>query len=214
MKNIIIIFLILSNITIAQINNECKSSPELIPILVKEKYGYCNKNGEIIIKPKFDDAEPFMRDWLYYSLDNENQKYGDINYASVVIKNKHYRIDKNGSIMCEWNPDLIDRNSMYQEKDFEFIQENNKIGIKVDSIIKIKCIYDEIKPLSNSRSNYFIVKLNNKYGVIDINENVLIPFKFEKLTNGDLDYNKIGLLKATLNNKIFYIDFCGNEYIK
>jgi hypothetical protein len=56
------------SISFSQNRDECPKA-DLIPILVKNKYGYCNKQGKIIIPPIYDEAEPFIRNMLYYTFE-------------------------------------------------------------------------------------------------------------------------------------------------
>jgi hypothetical protein len=57
------------------------------------KIGYANTNGEIIIKPQFDCANPFENGKAKVSFDCELQKDGEHN---TMISNNWFYIDKTG----------------------------------------------------------------------------------------------------------------------
>ena len=57
----------------------------LYRILVGEKYGFINSQGDVIIEPKFDDAYLFFHD----------------DYSIVYNDNKQYLINKKGDIVTE-----------------------------------------------------------------------------------------------------------------
>jgi hypothetical protein len=210
----LVLFLIFTiNLSFSQNSKDCPKT-DLIPILVKNKYGYCDKQKNIIIEPTFDDAEPFLQNKLYGDYYNENQKYGDENYATVIIKGEYFRIDKSGKVICKYNPDAIDEAAEARDDEFNYFFKDNKVGVKIDSTIRIDCIYESINSFSSTKDTYFRVQKNNKYGVVDSHGNILIPIEYDDILYGFSDYLKVGLLKVKLENKVFFIDYCGNKYLK
>ena len=98
MRFIFFTFLIISTVFLhAQQPNKgksCESSPELIPFKSNNnKYGYLNKKGEVVIKPQYDEARPFMFDFEIFNSENAKQ-FGKKEYATVKIDQKHFRINE------------------------------------------------------------------------------------------------------------------------
>lgn len=83
----------------------------------------------------------------------------------------------------------------------------NKFGYPI-----IGNIFDEIINIDNS--NYFIVKLNNKYGLVQLNPNNLKSNKFQIYKNvfDEMIYKGNGILNVKLNGRKFNIDFFGNIF--
>ncbi|MBO9700370.1 MAG: WG repeat-containing protein [Sporocytophaga sp.] len=204
---------LLINTSFAQKQDDCLKA-DLIPILVKGKFGFCDKEGRIVIAPKFDDAEPFVINMLYYIF-NKDKIYGKADFATVKLKDKYYRIDKSGKPVFKFNPDEIEQVREYKEPVYKEFEEGDKKGIKLDSTVIINCLYDEIyHPDFYYKEFPFRVKKDNKYGIIDANGKLLIPVIYDDIYYNYRDYISAGLLKVRQENKVFYIDYCGNQYVK
>lgn len=76
------LFLLLSFFNVLLVFGQYKNT--LIPYRLKEKWGYCDINGNIKIKPVFDTSELFKND----------------GYAIVEQLNKFAIIDTTGRITC------------------------------------------------------------------------------------------------------------------
>lgn len=207
------LLLLFINTAFSQKQDDCLKT-DLIPILVNDKYGFCDKDGRIVIAPKFDEAEPFVINKLYYII-NKDKNYGKADFATVKLKDKYYRINKSGKLVFKFNPDEIEEVREYKKPVYKEFNEGNKKGIKLDSTVIINCLYDEIyHPDFYDNEFPFRVKKDNKYGMIDTNGKLLIPAIYDDIYYNYRDYISAGLLKVRQGNKIFYIDYCGNQYIK
>jgi hypothetical protein len=157
-----------------------------------------------------------MKDYdLLASSDEKIQKFGDNKYATVKIKAKQYRIDKTGKIVYTFKPSdfEVERVAEYHENKFKVFEIANKVGIKQDTTIIINTKYQQIICIKRYCEPPFIAKLNDHYGIIDHNDKVLVPFKYESIINAT--YDSIGflpLIKVKQKNLIFYIDLNGVEY--
>lgn len=154
----------------------------IITAELNNKWGAINKNGEFVIEPKYDDlyfGSPFLEGMGAFSI---NHKYGII--------------DKNGKIIIENNFDYIyyftkdlkqPKNDILfsigiNEKSDTDIKEKNKtipkvkIGIvDITGKIRLEPIFDEINTTSDDN---LIVKLDGKYGIMDLKGNTLIEKKY------------------------------------
>jgi hypothetical protein len=127
----------------------------LIPFKDGKEYGYKNRNGDIVIKPKFDFAFPF------YSYNGQNESS-----AIIINNNKYFIIDNEGK--------KISRNSFqYISNDFHrnirLYSENKKIGFisKTGKLIT-ENLYDAVHSLvkgetEKRESEYFILRNNEFY---------------------------------------------------
>lgn len=101
MKNIVLFFLISLNVhlSLAQ-ESECLTEEELIPYRIKNKWGYSDVNGKIIIPVQYDSAG-------HFGFNREKKPL-----ATVKVNNSYYRIDKTG------------------QKVMDSITEDLKVGIR------------------------------------------------------------------------------------
>lgn len=94
MKRIISACLILLAFQIAAAQ-QAQSTPQLMPVKVKEKWGYANKKGKLMIPPQFDIALPFNDGLARVGLaDKESSKDKTLNY-------KWGYIDESGHVVVE-----------------------------------------------------------------------------------------------------------------
>ncbi|MES2588851.1 MAG: WG repeat-containing protein [Bacteroidota bacterium] len=159
---------------------------------LKNRWGFIDKKGEEVIPAKYDliqsDIFDFSEDKLYM----------------VRLNNKNSYLDRNGKEICP---------IIYDEL-FGFKKENGLSKVRIDkhfgyinkkgeTIIQVK--YEEI----SNFSQVIVAKLNNKWGIIDSLEKIIIPFEFD-----NLDRRSDDPILASKNNKWGCIDLKGNELIK
>lgn len=152
------------------------SEGEFFRVKLKDKYGFIDKTGKIKIPLIYDFAESF--------------KYG---FARVKLDSKFGYIDKSGKVII----DLLYESAEDFEDGFAKVKLNGKYGF-IDKFgnVKILLIYDEV----NFRNlNCIIVKLKGKFGIININEEEVVPLRFD-----DYDWNW-SEIKFLVNGKIDYI---------
>lgn len=180
------------------------------------KYGYIDEKGEVIIKPSYDTAYPFSKEGLsivgkkvndsttkYFAINaqgeelfsfssNEYKDFGSFidGYLPVQKENDEViLLDKTGKKSCsigKWDgyiPSWLGfNNATIVFKDGDAFGLKNKKG---EIIIRAK--YDELVPLTNINSKYYLAKKQGLYGIIDDDDTVIIPFDYSIL--GYLDKN-------------------------
>lgn len=207
-----------------------KFSNGLAKIKKEEKYGFINKNNEIVIPCIYDKVS----------------HYND-GFALAKIKTKEFLINKKGEIfkskfkiVSTFNENLA---IVKQNKKFGFINENNELLIDF--------LFDEV--WGCFVLGHCLVKLNNKYGLIDKSGKLIIDYqyqvvrsigndvfpakvkkkwtlvnlsgnlqfepKFDYIDDFDnrpheVDYKNAKITRAVYNNKDYYIDVLGNIVIE
>lgn len=158
---------------------------------LKNKWGFINKKNEEVVPAKYDlirfDLFDFSKNTLYMA----------------KLNGKHCYLDKTGK---EIVPPIYDEL-------FGFKKENGLSKVRIDKLLGyinkkgetiIKVNYEEI----SSFSQVMVVKQNNKWGIIDSLENIIIPFEYDAL-----DKSGSAPIRASKNNKWGCIDLKGNELI-
>lgn len=177
-----------------------------------KKYGFINKNGDIIVPLKYEDAFPFYNG---YASIKSNDKWNYINeqgqiiFSDSLIFNYRPIMDDKAVFMVSGN-EVEKRKRMHSEDRtgsqvfVEYLNQIKKQQLKEGLIdtngkIIIEPIYDEI-------SGYFIngfmrVRNNGKAGIVNENGEVVIPIEYDNV----LDY-KNGMFTAEKSNKWGIID--------
>lgn len=156
----------------------------IITAKLNNKWGAINKNGEFVIEPKYDDlyfGPPYLEGMGSFSI---NHKYG------IIDKNGKIIIENNFDYIYDFTKDLKQpQNAILfsvgiNEKSDTDIKEKNttiskskiKIGIvDVTGKIRLEPIFDNINATSDDN---LIVKLDGKYGIMDLKGNTLIEKKY------------------------------------
>jgi len=237
--NIFLILIIIPNILNAQTMNEFSfdlntlsiqkefSIESILPQIEGDKFYYFNQQtGKKEFEKEFEEAYPFIGK---SALIKQNGKYGIIDLkGNYLIKPtyENYRLppyEEDAHLIIFSKELTFDLNTGAKNEDGYFIclepagpnfitfrNENKKYGIKnYDDEIIIKAKYDSILDI---HLEFFVVKLNNKIGVIDTKGAHLVPFDYEDLTFSRGDYytipQKIGLKKG---NEWIYFDLPSSE---
>jgi hypothetical protein len=157
----------------------------LAAVKIKEKWGYINKKGKIVISPRFDEA---------YS-------YGEFDLAVVRIDSKYGYIDKTGKIII---PVKFDSASWFSDG-LAIVKINSIFGNNLGYInrtgkIIIKPQFEYAEYFKNSRAR---VKKNNfiftEEGLIDKTGKWII--KTKKINHNSLPY----LIIIVINCVMFLI---------
>ncbi len=155
------------------------------------KYGIIDLNGNYLIEPTYENYSlPPYEDESYLIIFSDELMF-DLNSGTN---------DKNGYTICEEPavPDFI-----------AFKNKNNKYGIKTyPNEIIIEAKYDSIIDMN---FDFFIVKLDNKIGVIDTKGQTIIPLDYTQVTSSRGMYYcfpEIGLKKG---NHWTYFDLPKSE---
>lgn len=174
------------------------------------KHGYINEKGEIVIKPSYDRAFNFSADGLaivgkevndsttkYFAIDtkgkelfsfssNEYKDFGSFNNGYLPVQKENDEVvllDKTGkkyASIGKWKgylPYWLGFNDgVIVFKDGEAYGLKNEKG---EIVIRAK--YDELIPLTRINNKYYLAKKQEKYGVVDKDDKVIIPFDYTVL---------------------------------
>jgi hypothetical protein len=161
------------------------------------KYGFIDKNGTIVIPLEYDKADRFE------------------GYTTKVQKGSlKYEIDRNGKIfstLADSDPNKKGKAGYTYKGDYKnglaLIINNSKQGyVDLSDNEVIPAVYDNLLFFS-PMSNKVEAKLNGKWGIINKNNQVIIPFIYDHIGIYD------NLTRACLNNKWGTIDSLGKTII-
>lgn len=224
----------------------------LILFKKEKKYGYLNFNGKITIPESFKMAEPFKNG---LAIVKEDKNWG------VINKTGHYIIDSKWESIKAFGDYYITKDikgmsylinnlgeTMFKLEGIKLVsefnkgcaiaqnQENKKFYINTKGEMIIKYYYDDAKPFDN---NIAIIKLGNKWGIIDTKGKFILSPKYYQIDSvseglakimisplfGTCSYNGVLNIKpdfeelipmgynifyVSKNNKIGYIKANGN----
>lgn len=199
----------------------------IIPFEVDEKWGFVDLNGNKIAPAIYDEVEPIYQTdkkvriddkWgiinstggIVIPIEYENVDYFHSAYppTKVIIKknNKWGLFELNGKniIPCKYDSiGTIISDSTAQ------IGLNNKYGY-INFITGIELIPPIYDYTTKPQYGGIKVKLGDKFGLIDMNRNVLIPIKYQDIQ--DFDY--IGHNMVKLNDKWGVVDASGKVIVQ
>ena len=168
-----------------------QTNDPLYVIQVDGKYGYMDKNGVVVITPKYADASSHLYDETegLAAVALDNNRWGYIDRQGKV------RIDFKYKAAKEFSGGLAE----VQNHDFKtgFVNTNG------DTVIPFQ--YNRVKSFSNGLAPVF---LNGKWGFIDKSNNIVIDIKYE-----DAEGFNEGLLPVKENGKWGFIDTSGKMVI-
>lgn len=207
-------------------------SGDLARVSIHDKWGYIDTNGQFVIKPQFDDVRDFYNDLACIELDGKwgyIEKSGTIvikpqfddehhfsdGLASVAIGDKWGYVDKKGVLVIK---PQFERSWISRVRDDSLMDFNNgmvfvEIGDKQKYIDKTgKVLFD---PLISEEHVFFGglsgVKVNNKWGFIDVKGNYVIKPQFDMAFDFN---NEDSLADVYIGDKCGCIDKKGNMVIK
>lgn len=151
------------------------------------KYGLINLEGKLLLEPEYDEI---------YSLRG-------IEGSLITVKDKKQGIvDATGTVIVPNN--YLEIKSLGKDTNLYIVKgDNNNYGIYEKTEIK----YQEVKQLNNK--DIYCVKENNKYKVIDEEENEILNFKFT-----DIKEIKENIVIYINNKKYGAYDIEQNKNIK
>lgn len=184
------------------------SDSTLIPFEDHGKWGYYDRNKNVIIKPSFEDADFF-----------------DKGVAVVVNKSVTCFMDPKGKIskreseiVFETESDNEEALNAQKRKDYDENNDNKLAELKngywgginpKTKKILIPHIYEQILSIKKGQA---IVKLNNKWGVVDTIGNTIYPNDYNEIVSFD-KYDYYYLLKDKDSNQMLG-DFKGRILIQ
>jgi TolB-like protein len=187
----------------------------------KNKIGFCDYDGSIIMEGRYDDAYFFSEGLALVKLNNkwgfidksgreviplkyDNAWFFSEGLASVKLNNKWGFIDKSGREVIPLKYD--DNDASFFSEGLAQVKLNNKLGFVDKSgreIIPLK--YDYAGSFSEGLA---LVELNDKYGFIDKSGREVIPLKYDYAGS----FSE-GLAPVKLNYMWGFIDKSGREVI-
>ncbi|MBN2088516.1 WG repeat-containing protein [candidate division KSB1 bacterium] len=192
----------------------------LRPKNLNGKYGYVNRQGEVVIEAKFEMAWQFDENlagakiagkWGFidstgnFVIEPQFDQITSFKDGLTVVKShdKWGFIDKSGTIVIEPAFEFATR----FHEGLALVTFNGKRGfIKKDGQFAIPATYENARELSEGLA---AVKVNENWGFIDYNGNSVIDYKFD-----EVDRFSDGLALVRLNGKYGYINQKGNFVIK
>lgn len=179
------------------------------------KYGVIGKDGKQIIEEKYNYIE-YLYD-NYFIVSNENSKLGiidDKDNIKVEIINDSVQKIKDTNIIQTTIGKTTQLFSKEMKKVCEMenaIIEENEDYIKIYNSEQTKYFSQDGKELKNTevyKNNTLYAEENNgKWGFSDINGNMKIGYRYEKVT----EFNEYGFAAVKLNGKWGSIDEQGKE---
>jgi len=176
----------------------------------EQKCGYINENGEVVVKLNYDGAAPFSEDGYaivakevndttskYIAIDtqgtelfsfssNEYKHHGTFVNGYIPVQRDNDEVvllDNTGKRLCsigKWEGFIPYWLGFYD--DVIVFKDGDAYGLKNDrGEIVIRAKYDELIPLPKINSNYYLAKKQDKYGIVDKDDKVIIPFDYTVL---------------------------------
>jgi hypothetical protein len=127
--------------------------------------GTVSDKGFIEIPFEYQEIKPFDGNKVTYA--KQNGKYGLINYQGKVILPFEY-------------------NDAYSQKFFKYfvVKKDDKVGAFYEmgnQIISFS--YEDITPVHYDKNNRFIVQQNGLFGIVDKDENIIVPLEYDEISN-------------------------------
>ncbi len=200
--------------------------PVLIPKQKNGKYGYINQNGKFIIQPEYYIAMFFAEDCNLLNSPNEKaRKFGTNEYATVEKNSVSYRVNHKGEKVYQYkDADLGKCKSAFIKQKYSAYNLKNAFGVIDNSTritntadrnqFKIYPQYDLIHILEGSDVNnpMMIAVLNDKFGIINIDNKVIVPFEYADIKR-NFSWKMGGMFEVSKDGKTYkYVDMRNKSY--
>ena len=152
-------------------------------IVKKGLYGLCNNNGEFIVDPQYTAIK--YRYLRYFKLTKGDSCHYLFNYKDII---KDITLDDAMPITIQKNEQKLFYFNYKQGKAWGLLCENGQpvIAVQYDKPL------EKVGYIHSDSTAYFIACKDNQFGLIDINNNIVLPFQYKKIEHTDL-YNTIEL---------------------
>lgn len=174
--------------------NNLQEPQDLFPVRINHRYGYINKEGKLVVAPKFKQAEQFIGNLAYISTDDGTgfiNKKGEVFISNYDITPYLYNSTEDLIPIIGYNF------SPLHFKTYGFMDANGKVVIE-----------PQFEYVHNFSEGLAAVSLNNKWGFINREGKIVIKPQF----NWVKDFSE-GLAAVNIENKWCYIDKTGQEVI-
>lgn len=160
---------------------------KLIQVEKNGKHGYCDLEERFVIPLEYDYCSSIMNGQIIVK---KGGKHGLYNTKHEAILPLEYE-------------QII---SVY-DKDIYLVELNQKMGFFRGNEKEIEFSFEVLNLIN---SDHFIARKEGKYGLIDSDENVIIPFNYDSMT---YNYNN-STLNISQNNKYGIIDLKGQVVLQ
>ena len=152
-------------------------------IVKKGLYGLCNNNGEFIVDPQYTAIE--YRYLRYFKLTKGDSCHYLFNYKDII---KDITLDDAMPITMQRNEQKLFYFNYKQGKTWGLLRENGQpvIAVQYDKPL------EKVGYIHSDSTAYFIACKDNQFGLIDIDNNIMLPFQYKKIEHTYL-YNTIEL---------------------
>ena len=152
-------------------------------IVKKGLYGLCNNNGEFIVDPQYTAIE--YRYLRYFKLTKGDSCHYLFNYKDII---KDITLDDAMPITMQRNEQKLFYFNYKQGKAWGLLRENGQpvIAVQYDKPL------EKVGYIHSDSTAYFIACKDNQFGLIDIDNNIVLPFQYKKIEHTDF-YNTIEL---------------------
>ena len=152
-------------------------------IVKKGLYGLCNNNGEFIVDPQYTAIE--YRYLRYFKLTKGDSCHYLFNYKNII---KDITLDDAMPITMQRNEQKLFYFNYKQGKAWGLLRENGQpvIAVQYDKPL------EKVGYIHSDSTAYFIACKDNQFGLIDIDNNIVLPFQYKKIEHTDF-YNTIEL---------------------
>lgn len=188
----------------------------LIPFNKLGKFGFIDQARKLTIPAIYSNVGFFTEDCNLLNSSNEAViKYGSADYASVRLNGIDYRIDTAGRRVYTFTAkDLGKCTTAYRPQIFQAYVMNNKYGLietgkyynsADENTFKIYPQYDYLYVLEGDdlRDPMIIAVKNDKFGIIDIHNTVIIPFEYDDIKR-NYSWKLARLFEVTKDGKPYY----------
>ena len=152
-------------------------------IVKKGLYGLCNNNGGFIVDPQYTAIE--YRYLRYFKLTKGDSCHYLFNYKDII---KDITLDDAMPITMQRNEQKLFYFNYKQGKAWGLLRENGQpvISAQYDKPL------EKVGNIHSDSTAYFIACKDNQFGLIDIDNNIVLPFQYKKIEHTDF-YNTIEL---------------------
>ena len=152
-------------------------------IVKKGLYGLCNNEGKFIVDPQYTAIE--YRYLRYFKLTKGDSCHYLFNYKDII---KDIKLDDAMPITIQRNEQKLFYFNYKQGKAWGLLRENGQsvIAVQYDKPLQ------KVGYIHSDSTAYFIACKDNLFGLIDINNKIVLPFQYKNIQPTFL-YNTIEL---------------------
>ncbi|WES96105.1 WG repeat-containing protein [Chryseobacterium arthrosphaerae] len=201
-----------------------KDLPVLIPKKKGDQFGYVNQNGKFIIQPEYHIAVFFYEDCNLLNSPNQKvRKFGSGNYATVEKDMISYRIDQSGKRVYQFKDADLGKCKFeeYKQQLFQAYILNGFYGIIEKSKFVNAADYRQYQIYPQYQYLYIlegddvadpmiVASNNDKFGVIDVNNKVIIPFEYSNIKR-NFSWKLGKMFEVTKDGKNYYYVDANNK---